>query len=49
MGTPYFKISPGTETQSLMNAKCRVQNAKVKMKGCEIMAGGHTEILQFAF
>jgi hypothetical protein len=38
-----------TEAQSLMNAKCRVQNAKVKMKGCKIMASGHTAILQFAF
>jgi hypothetical protein len=32
-----------------MNEKCRVQNAKVKMKGHKIMAIGHTAILQFAF
>jgi hypothetical protein len=32
-----------------MNAKCRVQNAKVKMKEHEIMAKGHTAILHFAF
>jgi hypothetical protein len=49
MRTPYFKISPGTETRSLMNAKCRVQNAKVKMREYKIMAGGYAEILQFAF
>src|SRR3990170_1110378 len=35
--------------QSLMNAKCRVQNAKVKLKAYKIMAQGHTSILQFAF
>jgi hypothetical protein len=27
-----------TKTRSLMNAKCRVQNEKVKIKGYEIMA-----------
>jgi hypothetical protein len=32
-----------------MNAKCRVQNAEVKIKGYEIMARSHTAILQFAF
>ena len=32
-----------------MNAKCRVQNAKVKMKEYKLMAQGHTAILQFAF
>jgi len=32
-----------------MNAKCRVKNAEVKMKGYKIMAEGHTAILQFAF
>jgi hypothetical protein len=28
----------GSKAQSLMNAKCRVQNEKVEMKGYEIMA-----------
>jgi hypothetical protein len=28
----------GSKTQSLMNAKCRVQHGKVKIKGYEIMA-----------
>ncbi len=28
----------GSKARSLMNAKCRVQNAKIKMKGHEIMA-----------
>jgi hypothetical protein len=39
----------GSKAQRLMNAKCRVQNGKVKIKGYEIMARGHTAILQFAF
>jgi hypothetical protein len=39
----------GPKAQSLMNAKCRVQNAKVKIKGYEIMARSHAAILQFAF
>jgi hypothetical protein len=30
-----------------MNAKGRVQNLKVKMKGYKIMVGGHTAILHF--
>jgi hypothetical protein len=32
------KFSHGSKARSLMNAKCRVQNAKGKMKGHEIMA-----------
>jgi hypothetical protein len=28
-------------------AKCRVQNAKVKMKGKGALANGHTPLLQF--
>jgi hypothetical protein len=28
-------------------AKCRMQNAKVKMKGKDAMAHGHSSILQF--
>jgi len=34
---------------SFKNAKCRVQNAKGKMKEYKIMAKGHTTILQFTF
>jgi len=37
------------KARGLINAKYRVQNAKVKMRGYKIMAEGHTEILQFAF
>jgi hypothetical protein len=31
----------------LQNAKCRVQNAKVKMKEKDAQDNGHTSLLQF--
>jgi hypothetical protein len=37
----------GTKTRILMNAKCRVQNVKVKMKEYKILAYGQASILHF--